>query len=214
CVGFPTAPDGDYTDWDSLVATSVPLTDSPTRHRKDLATIIYTSGTTGTPKGVMHCFEALAFDAVVCSQVFNLTVDQRILSYLPLAHVVERMGVEVVGAYLGSRIFFTEGLETFVTDLQRARPTLFLSVPRLLLKFQQGVFAKVPKEKLDKLLNIPVLNYLLKRRILRQLGLGTARLAACGAAPLPVPILLWYRNLGLELVEGYGMTETWITHLP
>ena len=213
-VGFPTAPDGNYTDWDSLIATSAPMLDSPTRQMKDLATIIYTSGTTGTPKGVMHAFEALAFDAKTCAHVFKMTADQRILSYLPLAHVVERMGVEVVSAFLGSRIFFTEGIETFLTDLQRARPTLFLSVPRLLLKFQQGVYTKLPKEKLDKLLHIPVVNRLIKRRILRQLGLNTARLAACGAAPLPVEILLWYRNLGLELVEGFGMTETWITHLP
>jgi long-chain acyl-CoA synthetase len=213
-VGFPTAPDGEYTDWDSLIATHSPLVDSPTRPMKDLATIIYTSGTTGTPKGVMHGFEALAFDAKICAHIFKMTVDQRILSYLPLAHVVERMGVEVVSAFLGSRIFFTEGLETFLTDLQRAQPTLFLSVPRLLLKFQQGVFTKLPKEKLDKLLHIPVVNRIIKRRILKQLGLNTARLAACGAAPLPVEILLWYRNLGLALVEGYGMTETWITHLP
>jgi long-chain acyl-CoA synthetase len=213
-VGFPTAPDGEYTDWDSLIATHSPLVDSPTRPMKDLATIIYTSGTTGTPKGVMHGFEALGFDAKTCAHIFKMTVDQRILSYLPLAHVVERMGVEVVSAFLGSRIFFTEGLETFLTDLQRAQPTLFLSVPRLLLKFQQGVFTKLPKEKLDKLLHIPVVNRIIKRRILKQLGLNTARLAACGAAPLPVEILLWYRNLGLALVEGYGMTETWITHLP
>src|SRR5262249_19340006 len=54
----------------------------------------------------------------------------------------------------------------------------------------------------------------IKRRILRQLGLNTVHLAACGAAPLPTEILLWYRNLGLQLAEGYGMTETMITHLP
>ena len=213
-VGFPTAPDGAYTDWDSLVATSTPMLDSPTRPLKDLATIIYTSGTTGTPKGVMHGFEALAFDAKTCAHVFKMRADQRILSYLPLAHVVERLGVEAVSVLLGSRIFFTEGIETFLTDLQRARPTLFLSVPRLLLKFQQGVFAKLPKDKLDRLLRIPVVNRIVKRKILRQLGLNTVRLAACGAAPLPLEILLWYRRLGLALVEGYGMTETWITHLP
>ena len=213
-VGFPTAPDGEYNDWNSLVESHTPMLDSPTRPAEDLATIIYTSGTTGTPKGVMHGFQALAFNARTCAQVFEFRSDQRILSYLPLAHVVERMGVEVVSLRLGSRIFFTEGIETFLTDLHRARPTLFLSVPRLLLKFQQGVFTKIPPEKLNKLLRIPVVNRIIKRRILHQLGLNTARLAACGAAPLPPEILRWYRNLGLELVEGYGMTETWITHLP
>jgi long-chain acyl-CoA synthetase len=87
-------------------------------------------------------------------------------------------------------------------------------VPRLLLKFQQGVYEKVPKDKLKRLLRIPVINRSIKRRILRELGLDAARYAACGAAPLPVEILLWFRNLGLNLIEGYGMTESMITHLP
>ncbi|HLK63512.1 MAG TPA: AMP-binding protein [Bryobacteraceae bacterium] len=213
-IGFPTAPDGEYTDWDALIKTCEPMMDSPTYPAKQLATIIYTSGTTGTPKGVMHHFEALAFDAKVCAEVFRMTTRQRILSYLPLAHVVERIGVEVITLFLGSRIFFTEGLPTFLIDLQRARPTLFLSVPRLLLKFQQGVYTKIPKEKLDSLMSFPVVKTIVKRRILRQLGLSSVRIAACGAAPLPVDILLWYRNLGLDLAEGYGMTETWVTHLP
>ena len=92
---------------------------------------------------------------------------------------------------------------------------MFLSVPRLLLKFQQGVFAKIPQARSStRCCAIPLVNRIVKRRILRQLGLDTVRYAACGAAPLPPEILLWYRNLGLELAEGYGMTETLITHLP
>ena len=213
-IAFPTAPGGEYSDWDTLAGSSTPVRDSPTRPRNELATIIYTSGTTGTPKGVMHHFESLALDALICAQVFEMKASQRILSYLPLAHVVERVGVEAVSIFLGSHIFFTEGLETFLADLQRARPILFLSVPRLLLKFQQGVYTKLPKEKLDHLMRIPVVNLVVKRKILRQLGLSSVRLAACGAAPLPVEILFWYRSLGLQLVEGYGMTETWVTHLP
>ena len=116
--------------------------------------------------------------------------------------------------FLGFRIYFTEGIETFLTDLKRAKPTVFPSVPRLLLKFQQGVFEKIPKRRLDNLLRIPILSRAVKGRILRQLGLNAARYAASGAAALPIEILLWYRNLGLELFEGYGMTETMITHIP
>jgi long-chain acyl-CoA synthetase len=111
-------------------------------------------------------------------------------------------------------VFFTAGIETFLADLNRAKPTIFLSVPRLLLKIQQGVFAKIPRERLDKLLRIPVLNLPVKRRILKQLGLSSVQHAASGAAPLPPEILMWYRKLGLNLSEGYGMTETLITHLP
>jgi long-chain acyl-CoA synthetase len=115
---------------------------------------------------------------------------------------------------LGAQIFFVESIDTFLDDLKRARPTLFLSVPRLLLKFQQGVYKKIPKEKLEKRLHIPVIRTVLKKKVLSGLGLSTVRLAACGAAPLPVDLMMWYRRLGLELAEGYGMTETMITHLP
>ncbi len=214
CISFPTAPGGDYATWDDVVEISPPLAGNPTRPADDLATIIYTSGTTGTPKGVMHTFAALRFCALAVYHVLDLTDDERLLSYLPLAHIVERAGLEVPALVFGLRMFFTEGIETFLADLQRARPTIFLSVPRLLLKFQQGVFAKIPKEKLDKLLQLPIIDRYTKRRILRQLGLSTVRHAACGAAPLPAEILLWYRNLGLDLAEGYGTTEILITHLP
>jgi long-chain acyl-CoA synthetase len=184
------------------------------RPADDLATLIYTSGTTGKPKGVMHSFAAFSHFAKSAAELLGLTAEERFFSYLPLAHIVERSACEALGLRLGFRIFFTEGIETFLTDLRRARPTLFPSVPRLLLKFQQGVFQKMPKHRLDKLLGTPLVNRLVKKRILRQLGLHTARYAASGSAPLPVEILLWYRNLGLELFEGYGLTETLVTHIP
>ncbi len=73
---------------------------------------------------------------------------------------------------------------------------------------------KVPQPKLDRLLRIPILRGIVKRKILRQLGLDSVRFAASGAAPLPAEVLAWYRALGLGLVEGYGLTETAITHAP
>ena len=106
---------------------------TPTRRGDDLSTIIYTSGTTGTPKGVMHSFNTFAFDAKVLAELIKLNSKERVLSYLPLAHIVERAGMEGTALYLGYRVFFSEGIETFLADLSRARPTIFLSVPRLLL---------------------------------------------------------------------------------
>jgi long-chain acyl-CoA synthetase len=213
-IAFPTATQGADVSWNALIEANAPLAGHPVRPAGALATIIYTSGTTGTPKGVMHSFSAFAHDTKVLLRLLALERPQRVLSYLPLAHIVERAGIEFTSFRLGSRIFFTAGIESFIDDLQRARPTIFLSVPRLLLKFQQGVFAKMPREKLERLLRIPAVNLFVKRRILRRLGLNTVHLAACGAAPLPTEILLWYRSLGLQLAEGYGMTETMITHLP
>jgi long-chain acyl-CoA synthetase len=214
-IALPTAPANGGLTWESIVASGVPIADSPVRPAGDLATIIYTSGTTGLPKGVMHSFGTLAYNARGLSERLGLMNAERALSYLPLAHIVERIAMETMMAYyLGSQIFFTEGLETFIEDLKRAKPTLFISVPRLLLKFQQGVFAKVPQQKLEKLLRIPLVSRFIKRKILGQLGLSTVRMAASGSAPLPVEILNWYRGLGLPLAEGYGMTESLITHLP
>jgi long-subunit acyl-CoA synthetase (AMP-forming) len=129
------------------------------------------------------------------------------LSYLPLAHVFERTFVELGSLYSGFQLYFAESLDTFVQDLQRARPTLFLSVPRLWVKFQHGVLQKVPRQKLDRLLKIPVVNKLIKKKVLKGLGLDKVKLAGSGSAPLSNDVLDWYRNLGLELLEGYGMSE-------
>jgi long-chain acyl-CoA synthetase len=214
CVRFPTAQPNDWPAWEVLVTANRPIPGNPIRAGNEMSTIIYTSGTTGVPKGVMHTFDAFALDAKVLAGLIRLNSKERVLSYLPLAHIVERAGMEGTAVYLGYRVFFSEGIDTFLTDLARARPTIFLSVPRLLLKFQQGVFAKMPEQKLQRLLRIPILNRSVKKRILRKLGLDSVVNAACGAAPLPPEILLWYRNLGLNLSEGYGMTETLITHLP
>jgi len=162
----------------------------------------------------MHSFNNLAFNAKALVELIKFNERERVLSYLPLAHIVERAGMEGTAIFLGYRIFFSEGIETFLKDLTRARPTIFLSVPRLLLKFQQGIFAKIPEQRLERLLRIPILNRSVKKRILKKLGLDSVLNAACGAAPLPPEILLWYRKLGLNLAEGYGMTETLVTHLP
>jgi len=212
-VAFPTAPPGDFRHWAALVKDRRPLAGNPLRPAGELATIIYTSGTTGQPKGVMHHFLALSYFAKAAIGMLSLNENERSISYLPLAHIVERTGLEIVALLVGCRIFFVESIDTFVADLQRARPTLFLSVPRLLAKFQQSVFEHMPPAKLERLQRVPILGRLVGRAILRKLGLATVRFAACGAAPLPADLLLWYRRLGLELCEGYGMTEILITHL-
>ena len=214
CVRFPTSAVNDWPTWEVLTEANAPMAGFPVRPADELATIIYTSGTTGTPKGVMHSFANIAYDAKTLDKLIGLTERERFISYLPLAHIVERAGLEGSALYLGCQVFFSAGIDTFLADLNRAQPTIFLSVPRLWLKIQQGVFAKMPRERLDKLLRIPILNRSVKRRILKRLGLGSVEHAASGAAPLPPEIITWYRKLGLNLLEGYGMTETLITHLP
>jgi long-subunit acyl-CoA synthetase (AMP-forming) len=132
----------------------------------------------------------------------------RMLSYLPLAHSFERTWIEANTLVDGrTHVFFAESLDTFLQDLQRARPTFFISVPRLWLKFQQGVYSKMAPEKLDRLLRIPLLGRLVAHKVLKGLGLDAVIEAGSGSAPIPADLIAWYRRLGLKLFEGYGMTE-------
>ncbi len=211
CIALPLSPKSSYRTWDDITAQAQPMGGKPARAGGDLCFIMYTSGSTGTPKGVMHTFEGAtrASEGIVAftdSQMGNAAY--RALSYLPLAHIFERAWIECSGFVMGrGRIFFAESLDTFVQDLQRARPTVFISVPRLWLKFQQGVSAKMPPKKLKTLLSIPILGGIVRKKVLTQLGLNEVQLAGCGSAPLPPALLQWYRDLGLHLSEGYGMTE-------
>jgi len=206
-VAFPLAPPNDHLQWDRIVAEHEPLRELRDRAPQELATIIYTSGSTGRPKGVMSAFGPMLAATIGIVRVIGSTSDDRYLSYLPIAHAMERWLAECVAFYSGGQLFFAEALDTFLHDLRRARPTLFMSVPRLWSRFQLGVFEKLPPERLTRLLAIPLLSRIVKRKILRQLGLDRVRFAGSGSAPIPAELIVWYRHLGLELLEGYGMTE-------
>ncbi|MEI6599288.1 MAG: AMP-binding protein [Comamonadaceae bacterium] len=210
CISYALSPADArerFESWDAICARTAPLKGTPLRDSDELATLIYTSGTTGLPKGVMHSFGNFSWALDQGIARIPMTAQDRMLSYLPLAHVVERVLVEHGWLRTAMHVFFAESLDTFTADVQRARPTIFFSVPRLWVKFQQGVHQKVPPAKLQLLLKIPLLGGLLRRKLLNALGLDQCSLAAGGAAPMPVALLAWYRNLGLPINEGYGMTE-------
>jgi long-chain acyl-CoA synthetase len=212
CVALPLSPKTSYRTWDDITSQTQPIAGKPARAPQDLMFLMYTSGSTGTPKGVMHSFERGTAASEGFYDYLNSTIGAnspyRVLSYLPLAHIFERACIQCA-AFVGGRghVFFAESLDTFVADLQRARPTVFMSVPRLWLKFQQGVLAKMPQKKLDRMMGIPILGGIVKKKVLTKLGLNEALLAGSGSAPIPPSLLDWYRKLGLNLVEGLGMTE-------
>lgn len=207
CISYPLSPPNNYPTWEDIVRTTQPIAGEPKRMPDETALLVYTSGSTGKPKGVEHSFRAVAAAGKGFSSALGLHKRDRFLSYLPLAHVFERGAIEAVSLYVGAQIFFAESLDTFVADIKRARPTVFHSVPRLWLKFQLGVFEKMPQPRLARLLKMPIIGALVRRKVLKGLGLDAARIAISGSAPIPPEIIEWYRELGLEMLEGYGMSE-------
>jgi long-chain acyl-CoA synthetase len=211
-IAFPLAPKNSYETWDAITARTPPVAGQPRREGRDIAMLVYTSGSTGQPKGVMHSFERISAAAEGISKELKSRIGadtaSRMLSYLPLAHIFERAWVEAASLVSGNvHLYFAESLDTFIEDLKRAKPVTFISVPRLWLKFQQGVFAKMPPKKLDRLLGIPFVGSIVARKVLKGLGLDQVLLAGSGSAPIPPEVISWYRRLGLNLMEGYAMTE-------
>lgn len=214
CIAYPLSPPNEYARWDDIVKNTEPLSGNPTRALDETSVLIYTSGSTGKPKGVEHTFSSIVAGPKGVIQLFNVTSADRFISYLPLAHVFERAAVEVMSFLSGHQLYFADSLDTFVQDVRRARPTIFHSVPRLWLKFQQGVLSKMPQKKLSLFLKIPIISNIIKKKILTGLGLEQARLAVSGSAPISPQLIDWYRALGLELLEGYAMTEDFVcSHL-
>ena len=205
CITFPFYAE-DYPKWDELTKDITPMVESPIRAEKELATIIYTSGTTGDPKGVMHKFYNFSF--ATSNAVKSLKLNKEVFfSYLPLCHIAERLLVQMGSLYSGGRVYFAESLDTFAANLAEASPTVFLGVPRIWTKFQQGILGKLPQKKLNILLSIPLISSLIKKKIQKGLGLSKATNIFTGAAPTPVALINWFARLGINIQEAYAMTE-------
>ncbi|MGH8461221.1 MAG: AMP-binding protein [Stenotrophobium sp.] len=206
-IGLPLSPLPEVPQWEALAAQHEPLTKINSPKRDELATIVYTSGSTGLPKGVMHSYGSMTEVSIALTGVFRFTTGDRMLSYLPLAHVAERAAVESTSLFYGFHVYFSGDLSTFQADLKRARPTVFFSVPRLWTKFYQAINDKLPARRQQLLFSLPVISGWFKKKILTEMGLNHVRAAITGSAPLPANIIQWYRGLGLELLDCYGMSE-------
>ncbi|PAR41029.1 AMP-dependent synthetase [Vibrio metoecus] len=204
---YPSAAQCQY-EYRTLLKQHQPSTERPNHFDEKVMSLVYTSGTSGLPKGAMLTYGAFTWSAQQLINHIGIEEGDRLFSYLPLAHITERVyifGSSILG---GVPTAFPESLDTFIEDVKMHRPTLFISVPRLWTLFQQRIQDKLPQKKLNILLKIPFINSLIKRKLADGLGLDQARVLGCGSAPVSPALLEWYRSVGLNITEAWGMTES------
>ncbi len=199
---------------------------------EDLASLIYTSGTTGNPKGVMLTHANFATNACDAAIALEIGPTDRHVSFLPLCHVFERTAGHYLMLHLGAEIWYVPAIDQVVNQLPEIRPTLFISVPRLYEKIRDAMTAKIAaKPGIGGLIARWALRvghrrtarvlagrrgwsvawWLADRLVLSKLRArfgGRVKKMCSGGAGLPVPIWRFFHDIGLVILEGYGLTET------
>lgn len=193
--------------WEDWIKKYEPIQQTFSWKLTDLLTIIYTSGTTGKPKGVMHTVEAFHATVTQATKELKLRQHPNLFSYLPMSHIAERMGIEMIAIYDGGSLSFAESIELFPKNLMDTQPTTFFAVPRIWGKFKEKILEKLPQKKLDRLLSIPIINSVVKKSIKKKLGLLKAEYIVSGAAPLSPDLIKWFEKLDVKILQAYGMTE-------
>ena len=196
-----------------------------------LATLIYTSGTTGTPKGVMISQRNVVWTLESLRRAADLQFGARMVSYLPLAHIAERLATHYLGTYLAGEVWYCPNLAGVLEYIQEARPTLFVGVPRVYEKFHSRLQARfeeahgIKKRLLDMALAAnkkrveaeemggkgPALAGILDKIVLSKvrdgLGMDQVQLAITAAAPISPDLVKFFMTIGIPLYEIYGMSE-------
>ena len=201
----------------------------------DVATIIYTSGTTGRPKGAQHSHRSVVAGLESIMMAFGTGwMHKRVISYLPMAHVAERMFSHYVGLRTGSEVFFCPDLTAIGSYLLEVRPNIFFGPPRIWEKLwaaAQAIARGTPDPEgaeLRRALDVGLqairarsesgevpadLEIALaevepaRKRIASALALDTVEIALTAAASMPADVLDGMAALGVELADAYGMTE-------
>ncbi|MBL0386481.1 long-chain fatty acid--CoA ligase [Tumebacillus sp. ITR2] len=212
-----------------LLGKKGPQTEWKSISDEELATIVHTSGTTGNPKGVMLTHGNLFANVDGCREYLPTFPTDVALSYLPLSHIFERTCGQFTMLTNGATFAYCEGLPHITTNLMEVKPTVMTSVPRLFEKIYDGVMntvregskgkqrifrlaMKVGKQQItaptfsSKLLH-PLLDKLVFKTIRDRMG-GNIRLLVSGGAALSPTVGEFLKIAGLDVCEGYGLTET------
>jgi len=195
--------------------------------RDQLATLVYTSGTTANPKGVMLTHGNILTNLEAVPAVIELHRDECMLSFLPLAHTLERTGSHFLPYSYGISVAFAERPDTVAKNLTEARPTIMVSVPRMLEVVRSRILSQVAKQSALKQklfhtyfalagkespgaiegLFLKLLDRLVGEKIRDRFG-GRLRAIVSGGAPLSVEVGQFFEALGLPVLEGYGLSES------
>jgi long-chain acyl-CoA synthetase len=197
-----------------------------------LATLIYTSGTTGTPKGVMISQRNVVWTVECLRRAADLDLGPRMVSYLPLAHIAERLATHYLATYMAGQVWYCPNLAGVLEYIQEARPTVFVGVPRVYEKFHSRLLARfaethgIKKILLDQALATNrkrvlaeqdgksgsamarVLDSIVLSKVREQLGMDQVDIAITSAAPINPDLILFFQTLGIPLCELYGLSET------
>jgi long-chain acyl-CoA synthetase len=205
---YPGVPDCDTT-WDAMIADVEPVTEYTPPEPDELMTLVYTSGSTGDPKGVMITYRNVLFAADGLTEALPGGASERLFSYLPLAHVFERVAISIASVYYEAEVYFLGNPATLADELAAYAPTRFYAVPLVWNRIQTGVIKKVGADRLRLMTSIPIVRNLVRARILAGVGLQHTRACVSGSAPLPLPSLEWFHDaLGVDVLQGYGLSET------
>jgi long-chain acyl-CoA synthetase len=231
------APDDVFTEADLMGAEPIDLAASASvAQPDDLATIIYTSGTTGPPKGVMISHGNIAWTVESLKRCidFDVFAGKRLVSYLPMAHIAERMTSHYQQAFLGYEVTCCPDPGQIAAFAREVRPQLMFGVPRVWEKLHAGVMGALaadPEKKAGFEGAVEAARPIVEAidwgratdeqraayeqmdagafaNVRQMLGLDAVEAAITGAAPIPAELLMWFRAIGVPLSEIYGMSES------
>ena len=213
--------------WESLVNSVSP---------DDITILVYTSGTTGPSKGAMINHTNLLYSINTGYDIFDVMEHEEQLSFLPLCHILERSVSVMIPLKTGAVVNFAESIDTVPENIREVSPTVFIAVPRIWEKFYSSItilmkdatfigkffyqfsinvgskykeyFIDGKEPPLSLKLSYWICNQLVLKNIKKLLGLNNCRYALSGAAPISPDLINWYLSLGIDMREGWGMTET------
>ena len=221
-------------DWmPAVVPTGAESFERPPTTGKDLATIVYTSGTTGKPKGVMLSHRNILANVQSGLRIYQIYPEDIFLSFLPLSHMFERTCDYYLNMVSGASMVFSRSIPQLAEDFRTIQPTVIFSVPRIYERFLAAINEQLKKSSPTKqkmfkfavatgwarfehangrgpwkpsFLLWPLLEKLVAEKLLARLG-GKLRLAISGGAALSPSVAQVFVGLGLNICQGYGMTE-------